>query len=213
MLSAVCDSCKALKRCIVKTFESKNVYKNPDVAHMFPPSTFLHQNVELLPARQMSRTSLSLFSRVWSRAVILLLGLHCTSTWTTRSDTLPACCSSAFMIRCFSLFPVIHSQGEEKQLSEKSLHPPASQGLLPDHLKCNILKAQMEAAFRVSTSDDPPKHCDLFNVSNRSPPQRRRKLRQHREERTRTRPSMTGGFPHHVLYMFTHHSAFCVHGM
>lgn len=41
-------------------------------------------------------------------------------------------------------------QGEEKQLSEKSLHPPPSPVMLPDHLKCNILKAQMEAAFRVS---------------------------------------------------------------
>lgn len=42
------------------------------------------------------------------------------------------------------------SQGEEKHLSEKSLHPPPSPVMLPDHLKCNILKAQMEAAFRVS---------------------------------------------------------------
>lgn len=41
-------------------------------------------------------------------------------------------------------------QGEEKHLSEKSLHPPPSPVVLPDHLKCNILKAQMEAAFRVS---------------------------------------------------------------
>lgn len=47
----------------------------------------------------------------------------------------PSCCSP---------------QGEEKQLSEKSLHPPPSPVTLPDHLKCNILKAQMEAAFRVS---------------------------------------------------------------
>lgn len=35
-------------------------------------------------------------------------------------------------------------------MSEKSLHPPPSPAMLPDHLKCNILKAQMEAAFRVS---------------------------------------------------------------
>ncbi|XP_015226538.1 band 4.1-like protein 4B isoform X4 [Cyprinodon tularosa] len=49
-------------------------------------------------------------------------------------------------------WPTLHinidNKGEEKQLSEKSLHPPASPGTLPDHLKCNILKAQMEAAFR-----------------------------------------------------------------
>lgn len=42
-------------------------------------------------------------------------------------------------------------QGEEKPLSEKSLQPPASPAMLPDHHKCNILKAQMEAAFRVRT--------------------------------------------------------------
>ncbi|KAG7282179.1 hypothetical protein CRUP_034926 [Coryphaenoides rupestris] len=40
-------------------------------------------------------------------------------------------------------------KAEDKQLSEKSLHPPNTPRLLPDHLKCNILKAQMEAAFRV----------------------------------------------------------------
>lgn len=55
------------------------------------------------------------------------------------------CCPNVFI---FLLFPC---QGEEKQLSEKSLHPPSSPAMLPDHLKCNILKAQMEAAFRVST--------------------------------------------------------------
>ncbi|XP_068998962.1 band 4.1-like protein 4B isoform X2 [Embiotoca jacksoni] len=47
-----------------------------------------------------------------------------------------------------SLHINIDNKGEEKQLSEKSLHPPASPAMLPDHLKCNILKAQMEAAFR-----------------------------------------------------------------
>ncbi|XP_029308228.1 band 4.1-like protein 4B isoform X2 [Cottoperca gobio] len=51
-----------------------------------------------------------------------------------------------------SLFPC---QGEEKQLSEKSLHPPASPAMLPDHLKCNILKAQMEAAFRKEAPTTP----------------------------------------------------------
>ncbi|XP_016893677.1 band 4.1-like protein 4B isoform X2 [Cynoglossus semilaevis] len=47
-----------------------------------------------------------------------------------------------------SLHLNIDNKAEEKQLSEKSLHPPVSPALLPDHLKCNILKAQMEAAFR-----------------------------------------------------------------
>ncbi|KAF3691909.1 Band 4.1-like protein 4B FERM-containing protein CG1 Protein EHM2 [Channa argus] len=47
-----------------------------------------------------------------------------------------------------SLHVNIDNKGEEKQLSEKSLHPPASPAMLPDHLKCNIFKAQMEAAFR-----------------------------------------------------------------
>ncbi|XP_027868406.1 band 4.1-like protein 4B isoform X2 [Xiphophorus couchianus] len=52
-----------------------------------------------------------------------------------------------------SLHINIDNKGEEKQLLEKSLHPPASPVMLPDHLKCNILKAQMEAAFR---KDAPP---------------------------------------------------------
>ncbi|XP_038567448.1 band 4.1-like protein 4B [Micropterus salmoides] len=47
-----------------------------------------------------------------------------------------------------SLHVNMDNKGEEKQLSEKSLHPPSSPAMLPDHLKCNILKAQMEAAFR-----------------------------------------------------------------
>ncbi|KAL8165849.1 UNVERIFIED_CONTAM: hypothetical protein K2H54_055607 [Gekko kuhli] len=41
-------------------------------------------------------------------------------------------------------------EGEEKKGLEKSLHPPPeSPYAAPDHLKCNILKAQVEAAFRV----------------------------------------------------------------
>ncbi|XP_061632418.1 band 4.1-like protein 4B [Phyllopteryx taeniolatus] len=49
------------------------------------------------------------------------------------------------------------NKGEEKRLSEKSLHPSAasSPALLPNHLKCNILKAQMEAAFRKDGSMSP----------------------------------------------------------
>ncbi|XP_034030747.1 LOW QUALITY PROTEIN: band 4.1-like protein 4B [Thalassophryne amazonica] len=55
-------------------------------------------------------------------------------------------------------WPSLHinmDKGEEKQLSEKSLHPPSSPAVLPDHLKCNILKAQMEAAFRKETPTTP----------------------------------------------------------
>ncbi|XP_076009790.1 band 4.1-like protein 4B [Genypterus blacodes] len=55
-------------------------------------------------------------------------------------------------------WPSLHinmDKGEEKQLSEKSLHPPASPAMLPDHLKCNILKAQMEAAFRMEAPTTP----------------------------------------------------------
>ncbi|KAM9783276.1 band 4.1-like protein 4B [Neosynchiropus ocellatus] len=47
-----------------------------------------------------------------------------------------------------SLHINIDNKGDDKLLSEKSLHPSSSPALHPDHLKCNILKAQMEAAFR-----------------------------------------------------------------
>ncbi|KAJ8345252.1 hypothetical protein SKAU_G00294450 [Synaphobranchus kaupii] len=47
-----------------------------------------------------------------------------------------------------SLHINIDSKTEEKQLSEKGLRSPVSPASLPDHLKCNILKAQMDAAFR-----------------------------------------------------------------
>ncbi|MGH0118007.1 UNVERIFIED_CONTAM: hypothetical protein FKN15_047012, partial [Acipenser sinensis] len=43
----------------------------------------------------------------------------------------------------------INNKGEEKRLSDKSLHSPAAPSAVPDHMKCNILKAQMDAAFRV----------------------------------------------------------------
>ncbi|XP_061572780.1 band 4.1-like protein 4B isoform X2 [Cololabis saira] len=56
-----------------------------------------------------------------------------------------------------SLHINIDKKGEEKQLSEKSLHPPASPVMLPDHLKCNILKAQMEAAFRKKEAPTTPR--------------------------------------------------------
>ncbi|XP_030065063.1 band 4.1-like protein 4B [Microcaecilia unicolor] len=51
-------------------------------------------------------------------------------------------------------WPVLHiniNKGEEKKVSEKSLHPPLSPSSVPDHVKCNILKAQIDAAFRVGT--------------------------------------------------------------
>ncbi|XP_019896779.2 band 4.1-like protein 4B [Esox lucius] len=50
-----------------------------------------------------------------------------------------------------STWPSLHvnmdNKAEEKQLSEKSLRPSSPRSP-PDHLKCNILKAQMEAVFR-----------------------------------------------------------------
>ncbi|XP_068612422.1 band 4.1-like protein 4B [Brachionichthys hirsutus] len=59
----------------------------------------------------------------------------------------------------FPPWPSLHvnmdNKGEEKQLSEKSLHSPASPATLPDRLKCNILKAQMEAAFRKEAPTTP----------------------------------------------------------
>nr|XP_057939376.1 band 4.1-like protein 4B isoform X1 [Doryrhamphus excisus]XP_057939377.1 band 4.1-like protein 4B isoform X1 [Doryrhamphus excisus] len=58
-----------------------------------------------------------------------------------------------------SLLLNMDTRREEKQLSEKSLHPPSaaspSPALHPDHLKCNIFKAQMEAAFRKEGSSSP----------------------------------------------------------
>ncbi|XP_072572325.1 band 4.1-like protein 4B isoform X2 [Paramormyrops kingsleyae] len=53
-----------------------------------------------------------------------------------------------------SLHINIDSKMEEKQLSEKSLHSPALTAGLPEHLKCNILKAQMDSAFRVMNEGD-----------------------------------------------------------
>ncbi|XP_061531258.1 LOW QUALITY PROTEIN: band 4.1-like protein 4B [Phycodurus eques] len=49
------------------------------------------------------------------------------------------------------------NKGEEKRIPEKSLRPSAasSPALLPNHLKCNILKAQMEAAFGKDGSTSP----------------------------------------------------------
>ncbi|XP_019964532.2 band 4.1-like protein 4B isoform X2 [Paralichthys olivaceus] len=66
-----------------------------------------------------------------------------------------------------SLHVNIDNKGEEKQLSEKSLHPPASPAMLPDHLKCNILKAQMEAAFRKEGPTTPRGRCSNETISDR----------------------------------------------
>ncbi|XP_054237623.1 band 4.1-like protein 4B isoform X1 [Indicator indicator] len=51
-------------------------------------------------------------------------------------------------------WPALHismNKGEEKKVPEKTLHSPVSPPSAPDHMKCNILKAQVEAAFRVGT--------------------------------------------------------------
>lgn len=79
---------------------------------------------------------------------------------------------------------LLFSQGEEKHLSEKSLHPPPSPVMLPDHLKCNILKAQMEAAFRVSAGVCPHLRIRFGALNSRFYPLHhgdKRKLRQRQE--------------------------------
>lgn len=42
------------------------------------------------------------------------------------------------------------SQAEEKKVSEKALQTPLLPSPVADHVKCNILKAQLENASRVS---------------------------------------------------------------
>ncbi|XP_060138048.1 band 4.1-like protein 4B [Zootoca vivipara] len=50
----------------------------------------------------------------------------------------------------WSALHISMNKGEDSKTSEKSLHPPpVSPSSVPDHFKCNILKAQVEAAFRV----------------------------------------------------------------
>ncbi|XP_017280581.1 band 4.1-like protein 4B isoform X2 [Kryptolebias marmoratus] len=66
-----------------------------------------------------------------------------------------------------SLHVNIDKKGDEKQLSEKSLHPPASPAALPDHLKCNILKAQMEAAFWKETPTMPRGKSSIETLNDR----------------------------------------------
>lgn len=83
-------------------------------------------------------------ARPWLRALALTAHQH-------GQGEISGCCPALLVIAVWlSSSSCCSSQGDEKQLSEKSLHPPPSPVMLPDHLKCNILKAQMEAAFRVS---------------------------------------------------------------
>lgn len=42
------------------------------------------------------------------------------------------------------------SQAEEKKVSEKTLQTPLLPSPVADHVKCNILKAQLENASRAS---------------------------------------------------------------
>ena len=55
--------------------------------------------------------------------------------------------SSLFTI-CYTYFG--SSQAEEKKVSEKTLQTPLLPSPVADHVKCNILKAQLENASRVS---------------------------------------------------------------
>ncbi|XP_053743459.1 band 4.1-like protein 4B isoform X1 [Synchiropus splendidus] len=65
-------------------------------------------------------------------------------------------------------WPSLHiNMGDDKLLSEKSLHPPPSPALHPDHLKCNILKAQMEAVFRKETPTTPRGKSASETISDR----------------------------------------------
>ncbi|XP_078542363.1 band 4.1-like protein 4B [Lissotriton helveticus] len=59
------------------------------------------------------------------------------------------------------------AKGEEKMVSEKSLHSPLSPSLVPDHLKCNILKAQIDAVFRVG-AQVPKEEKPLVNLNKTS---------------------------------------------
>ncbi|XP_078390208.1 band 4.1-like protein 4B [Cetorhinus maximus] len=49
-----------------------------------------------------------------------------------------------------SLHINMNNKGEEKKLLEKGLHPPASPSL-PDQMKSNIIKAQMDAALKMGS--------------------------------------------------------------
>lgn len=46
--------------------------------------------------------------------------------------------------------PLALSQAEEKKVSEKTLQTPLLPSPVADHVKCNILKAQLENASRVN---------------------------------------------------------------
>ncbi|XP_067861224.1 band 4.1-like protein 4B [Heptranchias perlo] len=50
-----------------------------------------------------------------------------------------------------SLHINMNNKGDEKKLLEKGLHSPASPSSLPDQMKSNIIKAQMDAALKVGT--------------------------------------------------------------
>ncbi|XP_032530404.1 band 4.1-like protein 4B isoform X5 [Chiroxiphia lanceolata] len=77
-------------------------------------------------------------------------------------------------------WPALHvgmNKGEDKKVSEKTLHAPVSPSSVPDHMKCNILKAQVEAAFRVGAQAvkeetsfvNPSKTSSLQDPNVRSP--------------------------------------------
>ncbi|XP_039374311.1 band 4.1-like protein 4B, partial [Mauremys reevesii] len=68
-------------------------------------------------------------------------------------------------------WPALHiniNKGEDKKVSEKSLHPPVSPSSVPDHMKCNILKAQVEAAFRVGAQQVGKEETPFINTSKAS---------------------------------------------
>lgn len=73
-------------------------------------------------------------------------------TTTTTVITTTTLITAPLLLTAKKLFLEFQIQiGEEKKVPEKTLHAPVSPSSVPDHMKCNILKAQVEAAFRVGT--------------------------------------------------------------
>lgn len=99
-------------------------------------------------------------------------------TTTTTAITTTTLTTAPLLPTAKTLFLEFQTQiVEEKKVPEKTLHPPVSPSSVPDHMKCNILKAQVEAAFRVGTQAvkeetsfvNPSKTSSLQDPNVRSP--------------------------------------------
>ncbi|XP_045325918.1 band 4.1-like protein 4B isoform X3 [Leopardus geoffroyi] len=60
------------------------------------------------------------------------------------------------------------SQAEEKKVSEKTLQTPLLPSPVADHVKCNILKAQLENASRVSAQQVGKEESTFVNINKKS---------------------------------------------